>query len=148
MDNREEGLIEIYERIKAKRLELGLVSFKRTPTSPSELDDLPCVFMTEGIDPIRKHSNRNASGYPAQRVLEVELELVVNKTITPIKNLAMDLRKAVFTVKNSNPEEYSVRVAENVFIQENRTEGPIGYGLPDIEVMRLILNLNYIDGGF
>jgi hypothetical protein len=105
--------------------------------------------MLEGTDTIIKRASRNNLGYPATRDLEVIIELVVNKKDTPdIKGLFVDLRKAVFTVIDSDPVMQTSIVADNVFIQENRTEGPIGYGLPDIEVMRLVLDLIYIDGGF
>lgn len=148
-DNRETGLLEIYERIKADRVALGLQSFKRTPTEPSQFDDLPCVFMLEGPDNIFKRSSRGKLGYPAQRILELEIELVVNKVNTPnIKSLFYDLRRTVFKVRKDDEEiEYSPIIADDVFINENRQEGPIGYGLPDIKVMRLVLDLIYTDGG-
>ncbi len=152
MENRELGLLEIKERIKADRTALGLQSFKRTPTEPSQDSDLPCVFMLEGVDIIFKRASRNKLGYPAQRVLEVTIELVVNKINTPdIKALFLELRKTIFKVRNDDPEAeivYSSIIADDVFINENRTEGPIGYGLPDIKVMRLVLDLIYTDGGF
>ena len=133
MEKRELGLVEIKARIAAKRVALGLATFKRTPTRPAQLGDLPCVFMLEGVDDIFKRASRNQFGYPLHRSLEVVIELVVNKTITTdIKNLFRDLRKSTFTIIDSDPVEYSPIVADNVFIRESRTEGPIGYGLPDI----------------
>jgi hypothetical protein len=104
--------------------------------------------MLEGDDNIFKRASRNKLGYPAQRSLEVVIELVVNKTVTDIKALYPELRKAVFKVRNSDPAVYSPIIADNVFINENRAEGPAGYGLPDIKVMRLVLDLIYTDGGF
>lgn len=149
MENRELGLLEIKARIKSDRVTLGLTSFKRTPTRPSSDEDLPCVFMLEGIDTIFKRASRNKLGYPAQRSLEVTIELVVSKIATPdIKSLFLELRKTVFKVRDTDPVVYSPIIADNVFINENRTEGPIGYGLPDIKVMRLVLDLIYTDGGF
>jgi len=149
MDNRETGLLEIKARIAADRSALGLATFKRTPTRPAQLDDLPCVFMLEGADNIFKRSSRGALGYPANRSVEVIIELVVNKTVTDIKSVFPELRKSVFKDRgSSDPVVYNPRVADNTFIQENRTEGPIGYGLPDIKVMRLVLDLIYTDGGF
>ena len=149
MDNRELGLLEIKARIAAERTALGLQSFKRTPTRPSTIEDCPCVFMLEGVDNIFKRASRNQFGYPCQRVLEVVIELVVNKKETPnIKALFLELRKAVFKEVDSDPAIYNANVAENVFINENRSEGPVGYGLPDIKVMRLVLDLIYTDGGF
>ena len=148
MENRELGLLEIKARIKADRTTLGLTSFKRTPTRPSAPKDTPCVFMLEGIDNIFKRASRNKTGYPAQRSLEVTIELVVNKKDTDIKPLFLDLRKTVFKIIGSDPPVYNPIVADDVFINENRTEGPVGYGLPDIKVMRLVLDLIYTDGGF
>jgi hypothetical protein len=148
MENRELGLLEIFNRVKAERDSLGLVSFKRTPTRPSQINQCPCVFMLEGIDVIFKHADRDPLGYPARRVLDVSLELVVDKRETPdIKLMMHNLRKAVFKVIGSDPPEYSGRFADNLHIRENRMEGPIGYGLPDIKVMKFVLDLTYIDGG-
>lgn len=149
MENKELGLLEIKARIKADRAALGIASFKRTPTRPSTPDDLPCVFMLEGDDNIIKRASRNQLGYPSKRVLEVTIELVVNKVATPdIKGLLLELRKTVFKIRGTDPVEYSPRIAENVFINENRQEGPTGYGLPDINAMRLVLDLIYTDEGF
>jgi len=148
MENRELGLLEVKARIKEDRVALGLTTFKRAPTRPATLEDLPCVFMLEGADNIFKRSSRGALGYPARRSLEVIIELVVNKTATDIKSVYRELRKSVFKVRGSDPVKYNPRVADDTFINENRTEGPIGYGLPDIKVMRLVLDLIYIDGGF
>lgn len=148
MEKRELGLTELFERVKADRTALGLVSFKKTPTRPSDLGDLPCVFMLEGPDRIIKRSKRDTLGYPAHRVMEVTFESVVNKRgSVPVKTLNTDLRRTLFKIRDSNPPEYSGIIADNVFIAENRTEGPSSYGLPDIEVMRLIIDLTYIDGG-
>jgi hypothetical protein len=148
VENRELGLNEMYERIKLAKTSLGLVSFFRTPTRPSELGDLPCLFMIEGPDRIIKKSSRDNLGYPATRVLEVSFDYVLNKRgPLNIKSLYVDLRRAIFKVRNSDPVEYSSIIASNVFISENRTEGPTGYGLPDIEAMRLVIDLTYIDGG-
>ena len=149
MEKRELGLLEIKERIKADRVSLGITSFKRTPTRPSKSEDLPCIFMLEGIDEIIKRTSRGKLGYPYNRVLEVTLELVVDKNVTPdIKSVFNELRKTVFKTRGSDPAVYGPELLDGVSIFENRAEGPIGYGLPDIKVMRLILDLNYIDGGF
>lgn len=148
MENREEALLEIVERIKLKKTELGLISFRRLPNRPSELEDLPCLFMLEGIDRIVKRASRDTLGYPATRVLEIPFEIVVNERSSfDVKVINQGLRRAIFQIRNSDPPEYSSRIAENTFIQENRTEGPTNYGLPDIESMRLIIDLTYIDGG-
>jgi hypothetical protein len=147
MNNREDSLLEIYERIKEKRISLGLTSFKRTPTEPIIEKDMPCLFMLEGPDNIIDRSGRSNIGYPVRRVLEVTLELVTTKDVD-IKSKLRDLRKAVFTERGSNPAVYNPRLVptgQTGFIQENRTDGPTGYGLHDVLGMSLILDLIYTD---
>ena len=144
MINRELGLIEIYNRIKARRDIIGVKTFKRVPTDPIQDDDMPCIFMLEEIDNVIKQTNRNNTGYPTQRVLEVILELVTTKDVD-IKTMYRNMRQTVFAIIGSDPLRYDARIAQNVFITENRTEGPVGYGLPDILSMRLVLDLVYTD---
>ncbi|MDP8268257.1 MAG: hypothetical protein P9L97_05960 [Candidatus Tenebribacter davisii] len=143
-DNREAGLVEIYDRIKANRVVLGLNSFKRTPTVPVKESDLTCVLMIEGEDMIIKKSSRGTTGYPATRLLTVTIEVIAEKTID-VKQITRDLRGVIFTDRvTGNPSSI---VADNVFIHENRMEGPMGFGLPGIIGMRLILDLIYTDNG-
>ena len=147
MNNREDGLLEIYERIKSNRTELGLTSFKRTPTEPINDKDMPCLIMLEGNDNIVTHSSKTNAGYPVRRALEVTLELITSKS-TDIKLMLRNLRKVVFTERGSDPPFYNGRLCANDrtgFIQESRTEGPNGYGLPDVLGMRLVLDLVYTD---
>jgi hypothetical protein len=148
MINRENGLVEIYERVKANRQSLGIKTFKRTPTQAISEADLPCIFMSEETDAILEHSKRNKHGYPARRVLEVVLEIIVSKQNTNIHQLFSDIRRAVFTQRNTVPVMYSPAVAENTFINENRTEGPYWYNLPDAIGMRFVLDLVYTDKAF
>lgn len=152
MINREEGLVEIKERIKVRRTVLGLKTFKRTPTTPVREEMLPCVFLSEDVDNVVEHSKRNKTGYPARRVLEVILEIIVSRDVD-IKQLYFNVRRAVFMNKEAVWEEnlfssFTPIVANNTFINENRTEGPTGYGLPDVIGMRLVLDLVYTDKGF
>lgn len=144
MINRENGLNEIYERIKANRIILGIKTFKRNPTRPITEEDLPCIFMLEGVDTVLAHSKRTNTGYPVKRALEVTLELVTQLD-TDIKTLYTNVRRVVFTKRDSDPVQYSSVIAQNTFINENRTEGPTGYGLPDVLGMRLVLDLVYTD---
>lgn len=142
MINRELGLDEIYERIKAHRVDIGVKTFKRTPTSPIQDSDMPCIFMLEEIDNVIKQNSRTNTGYPVRRVLEVVFELVTTKS-SDIKTMYRTMRQAVFMQRDSTL--YNSRLADNVFIVENRSEGPVGYGLPDILAMRLVLDLVYTD---
>lgn len=148
MTNRENALLEIYERLKLNRESLGIITFKRIPTTPVTEEELPCIFMSEEADTVIEHSKRNKTGYPARRVLEVGIEIVVAKNSVDIKQLFMDVRRVVFTKRGSDPVEYNPILAENCFINENRTEGPTGYGLPDVVGMRLVLDLVYTDNAF
>ena len=147
MINREEALQEIYERLKANRTVLGLTTFKRTPTEPVREEDLPCIFMSEGTDTILDHSKRTSHGYPARRALEVIIELITDRD-TDIRQLFLNVRSIIFTEIGTNPPKYNPILGANIFINENRTEGPMGYGLPDVLGMRLILDLVYTDKGF
>jgi hypothetical protein len=149
VENRELGLVEIFERVKAKKDDLGLVSFKRTPTSPIDPNKLPAVLMFENIDLIVKKSSRHKLGYPARRKLEVILEIIVNTKNTSIdmKTLFRQLRLVVFTNRDEENPQLDPNVADGVFLDENRTEGPIGYGLPDVIGTKLVLDLFYTDNG-
>jgi len=146
MENKELGLLEIKERIKVNRTLLDPnLHFKRTPSTPIMEKDLPCIIMMEDVDSILKKSSRSTTGYPARRLAEIPIEIVTERTID-IKQLYLKVRKVIFTDRNTL--EYSSLLARDVFINENRTEGPTGYGLPDILGMRLILDLIYTDEGF
>ena len=144
---REQALDEIYERIKSEYVALGVKTFRRTPTTPIGKDEMPCIFMTEDVDNIVEHSRRSSTGYPAKRILELVIELVVSKE-TNIKQLYYDLRRVIFKEIDSDPPVYNPVLAKNAFINENRTEGPNGYGVQDIVGMRLVLDLVYTDEAF
>jgi len=147
LNNREEALLELYERIKVNRVELGLATFKRTPTEPINDSDMPCIIMIEGSDSILVPNSRNTSGYPVRRLLEVTLELITT-SVTDIKKTLRDLRRIVFTERDTDPPIFNARLlpdGRTGLIQENRTEGPTGYGLPDVLGMSLVLDLVYND---
>ena len=139
MKNREDGLLELYNRIYTAKNELGLKGFKRSPTKPVDEEFLPCIFMVEDVDEIIDHSSRNQTGYPCKRVLEVTLEIVSDRE-ADIKKLYRDVRTVVFA-------DGVVVADDQTFIREIRTEGPTGYGLPDVLGMRLVLALVYTDKG-
>lgn len=139
MINRENGLTEIYNRIYAAKDTIGLKGFKRTPTRPIDEKYLPCVFMIEGTDEITSNSSRGSLQYPCKRSLEVILEIVTDKSVS-VKDVFRQVRSAVFSG--------GIVVADdNTFIQEIRTEGPTGYGLPDVVGLQFVLAMSYIDNG-
>jgi hypothetical protein len=151
MIKKEEALVEIKARIKTVKVSLGLVTFVRTPTVPVDIPEMPAVFMIEGVDHINKYSSRSSIGYPAKRIAEVVVELITAEkdsdgNYVDIKSMYRTVRSAIMI--NANPllkEDGSVD--PTVFIREARTEGPSGYGLPDVVGMRLVLELFYIDKG-
>lgn len=148
MDKRELGLEEIFDRVKVKKDDLGVVAFHRTPTNPVNEDNMPCVIMHEGDDYIIKAASRNNHGYPATRLLEVILEVIVKDG--DARALTRQIRGVVFSEKNVTPQVINPHLIpgdKTTFIRESHTEGPSGYGLPGLLGMRLVLELIYIDGG-
>jgi len=147
MINRELGLLEIKERLKENYVAIGLTTFRRNPTEALREEQFPYVIMEEGVDQIIERSGRNKTGYPAKRVLEVILEIGTLNT-TNIRDLYNKVRTVIFTERGTDPPVFTPIVAQNVFINENRTEGPTGVDIPGILVMRLVLDLVYTDNGF
>ncbi len=137
MQARELALTEIYDRIAADRVTLGINSFKRAPATPLDPDKLPCVTMIEGVDEVIKVNSRGSSIYPARRVMQIVLELSTSSD-TDIKTLYSSVRNTVLGTS---------QVALNTFISELRTEGPAGYEIPNTQGMRLVLALVYTDEG-
>jgi len=140
MKNRELGILEIHNRILQNRVALGLNGLKRTPTRPVDEKLLPCVFVNEGRDDITRPSSRSATGYPCRRVLEVHIEIIAHESNSDIRELYREVRSTIFNG--------GVVVADdNTMINEIRTEGPTGYGLPDIVGISLVLGMSYNDDG-
>jgi hypothetical protein len=151
MIQREAGIQELYERLKLAYVEIGLKTFKRNPTQRLRDEDFPYIILDQGTDQIVKAGSRKTHGYPAKRVAEIILEIGTNDDgKTNIQALYDKVRKAIFTVRGSDPVEYSATLVrqDGVFFAENRTEGPTGVDIPDILVMRLVLDLIYNDKAF
>ena len=148
MIKKEEALLEIKERIKSVKDSLGLVTFIRNPTVPVDKSEMPAIFMFDGVDHISKFSSICSTGYPAQGVAEIVVDLI---TADKIDNVSVDIKLMYRTVRaaifvNVNPVlRENGSVDPSVYFREARTEGPNGYGLPDIVGMRLILELFYTD---
>ncbi len=137
MVNRDTALTEIYNRIAAARVTLGIVSFKRSPATPIDPAKLPCITMIEGVDEVIQVNSRGASAYPARRLMEVIIELSVSDSVD-IMTLYRNTRVTLL----SNPV-----LTHNTFISEIRTEGPAGYDIPNVKGIRLVLALVYTDDG-
>jgi hypothetical protein len=144
MDLREQALDEIALRISNAKDTLGLKGFRRTPTRPVDEKYIPCIFMIEGEDEIVKPSNRDSNVYPAVRELEVGIDIVAYKSETDIKQLYRQVRAVVL---RSGIIRGNILADNKVPIWEIRTEGPTGYGLPDLIGMTLVLKMSYTDDG-
>lgn len=147
MQKRIDACKEIFNRIKAKKEEIGLKTFKKIPTDQAKQEEMPVCFMLYGPDNIIKRSSRTASasrkGQGNTRSVEVILELVANKS-DDVLDIYRKVRAAVlvdiYPLKDvaGNPDP-------TTFMIEDRTEGPVGYGLPDVEAMIFVINLVYLD---
>ncbi len=104
------------------------------PVKEHLLNLLPNI---EGVDVVIKENSRNPLGYPSRRQLEVILEIIVERGVD-IRALYTGIRSVVLS---------DATVAKNTFVMEIRTEGPSGYGLPDVSGMNLVLALTYTDNG-
>jgi len=145
MLQRKGAVTALYNRVKGKRVELGLSSFKYTPTPPLREEMLPAVFLSEGTDIPVKPNSRGKLIYPCTRRLEISLE-IVDLNRNAVWDLFLNTRKTVFTGEGENVIDPVL--FETSFISENRTEGPLGYQLPGAIGMRLVLDLIYTDKGF
>ncbi len=143
-DYRELGILEIEKRIRAVRTEAGLRSYRRTPSRPIDEKYLPCVYLHEGVDIIIENSNRNSHGFPRRRICEIYVETILEKEAghpTAIKDVFRKVRSSVLGSS-------SALVGKHVQLYELRTEGPMGYGLPDVIGMNLILGMRYFEESF
>lgn len=132
-------------RIAAVRANAGLKSFLYIPNERIKVENIPCVSMFFGVDKIIKRSSRTAS--PSRldskniRSAEIILEIVTNNSVQ-IEDIYKKVWDAVFidiyplTLENGN-------VDTSVYIEEERTEGPVGYGLPDTQAVLFVFNLIY-----
>lgn len=150
MDERDQALAEIKERLRSRKDLIGINYLKEVPSGELDPNKVPAVLIIEGSDSILKSSGRSSSGYPAKRVLEVTFECIVNSKTISARTFCKEIRKAVFYDRyvEGVEDRINTKIVDNVFIAENKTEGPFGYGLPNINGMRLIIDLVYNDNGF
>jgi len=137
---------EIFERIKSKKEEIGLKTFRKTPTDNAKVEEMPICFMLYGTDEIIKRSSRSATRSAERgntRSVEIILELIAHKS-DDVQEIFEKVRNAVLV--DAHPlKDLSGRVDPTTFMVEDRTEGPAGYGLPDVEAMIFVINLVYLD---
>lgn len=146
MKKRVLAVAEIKKRIADVRVALGIKTFRQNVSTPLKQEELNVVLLLEGIDEVVEKSARGARGLPYKRLLEVILEIIILKTPTSdIYKICHDLREVVLV--DPFPVKVGGKADATTFISELRVEGPSGYGLPDVEGIRLVLGLNYIDDG-
>jgi len=138
MINRISSLNEIESRIIANKDDIGLTAFRRYPNRLAQESELPCLFMFEGPDKIIKKSSNNILGYPKRRNLESIVELIDFKD---------DIFTKIIKVRDCIIGS-DTRLVENSFIEESYIEGPIGYGIDDVVVCRIIFTITYKDNNF
>jgi len=143
------AIAEIKKRIKDNRNTLvsgGIKSFHENLQRGLVLADLPAVCLSEGPDEILKRTARNPRGLPMDRMVEIIIDTVLVKAVgTDIRKVCIDIREVVLST--IHPVTINSVVDNTTFLSELRIEGPFGYGLPDVEGIRLVLGLNYVDKG-
>lgn len=153
IDYRELGMDKIKQRLIADKDVLGLKSLKRNSNDPISKSEMNAIYIFEGRDTITEHASRGFLGYPAKRLLEVDVEIITknNRDGTAIKTLYNNVRRAVFCDKIIDTNTTYVPnpiLADNVAIRELRTLGPGLYDVPELIGIKLVLGLIYIDNGF
>lgn len=140
------GCIGIYERLKDSKDIIGLKTFVEVPTEQLMVDQLPACVMGYGEDSIIKRSSRSSTpsrkGGANIRSLEVILEFI-GKAPTDVMDLYMEAKKAIFV--DIHPAVIDDQVVPSVYIEEERTEGPVGYGLPKVKAFIFVIKLVYPD---
>lgn len=135
MINRTNSLSELENRIIADYSSIGIKTFRRYPGISAREDEIPCLFMFEGPDKIIKISKSSLLGYPKQRKVEVIFELIDFKS--DIVSKITGLRSSLLLP--------TPRLVEGSFIEESYIEGPIGYGIDNIVVCRIVFDMTYND---
>ena len=134
---------EIYNRIKTNRVAIGLKSFKKVATTQAKIEEAPICFMSYGEDSIIKRSSRSTSPFGCTRSLEIILEFVCHEDID-VEEICANIRKFVLSDPHPIYSESGV-VDTTTYMVEDRTDGPKGYGLPEITAMILVITLVYVD---
>ena len=141
MGQREDGMQEIENRCNPLFASIPLKYLKRSPSTPVGRDEMPCVLIMEGSDPIYKRGGRTYQGYPCKRTLSVIIECWDLSTDEggDVKAIANEVRRVVLA-------EDGVLVGR-VKIREEDAAGPYNLGIPNIEGFRVIFSMPYIDDG-
>lgn len=131
---------EMKSRIAEIRVDAGLKTFIEVPTEAAKIEQLPVCNMVYGVDRIIKRSSRSASpsraGMPNMRSAEIMFELVAPKSANVVE-ICKKVRDAVLA------DIHPIVGDPSTYIEEERTEGPVGYGLPNVDAIILVINLIY-----
>lgn len=150
MNLRDKSLLEIYERIKRDRDQIGIKSLVWNKNTTIVKSNIPVVFMTEGKDIIKKYDSRNKVGYPARRELEIEIA-IATKDKESLWDVYQKTRRAIFCTREESVESITWTpnnvVEKNSFIVEARTNEPVTYSDPIAIGISLVVNLSYVDFG-
>lgn len=141
-DDRELGVVEVYNRLKPLFASYPLKRLDRTPADAADVDDMPCVFILEGEDPIVKYSSRDFTGYPCKRVLQLMVEAwetADSGDSVAVKLLCKAVREVVLAKGGI--------LLTGVVIRESKTMGPFNLGVPGTVGMRIYFEMVYKDQG-
>lgn len=143
MSDRDVALTEIQRRIDAAHETIGLSTFKQTPTTGGKVSEMPICYMTAGTDAIVKRTKRSVTSKGCTRKLEVIIE-IVGSVQSNVLNMCRSVRDAIMVDCNPVKDENGNSVLTS-YIYEERMEGPVGYGIENIEAIVLVINLVYTD---
>jgi len=147
MELREQGIDIIKQRIIEDKDILGLKSIKRNSNQPVNKNKLNAIYIFENEDIITKHASNDFLGYPARRMLELEIQLISqnDRDGKGIKDLFLKLRRTVLCKKENDIYIPEPTLIDNVFVRELKTIGAGTYEIPELIGMKMILGLHYID---
>ena len=131
---REDIVNEIKSILTAENASLGFETFIHYPTVAAREEDIPCLFIFEGTDLVTKPSSRSKLGYPAMRSLEIVFEILDSPD-----NILSKVRAVRDTVL-ANGDAYP-----QASVTEKKIEGPMGCGIPNVVICRLVLSASYKD---
>lgn len=155
LDYRELGLTVIKQRLIDDKEYLQLKTIKRNSNDPISKVPMNAIFIFEGRDTITEHASKNFLGYPAKRMLEIDIEIITknDRDGKSIKDLYQKVRRTVLCDRVVNIDESITYIpnpilADNTAVRELRTLGAGLYDIPELIGMKLVLGLYYIDYGF
>ena len=147
-DIKEQSIVEIENRILNAKSLIGLKAFYRNNDILISKENVPCVKLIEGNDEIKEYSSRGNAGYPARRLLEIDVQIISidqNDRGASIKNLFLIVRRAIFCVKVDGAYVPTPSLARNSYIREIRSVGPLPYETQGLIGIVLTIGLNYVD---